>query len=333
MSKPYGIILLGANGSGKSTLGRELACALNFAHFDVEDYWFHKTDIPYTAIRPQDERNEMLLSDMKKHGSFVVSGDVSGWSDELLTMFDLAVFLTAPTETRMKRIENREYGRWGDRVLEGGDMYESQRKFREFAATRDVGLLEQAASLYLCPILRVDGTKPLSELVHDIEQALLPSFPAELTAILSGYTCTKDRIVCSSSKVFRYERNKDVLYLKITQVSNEIRTEKDLLIWLKDKVPVPNVLYYGETDGYAFLLMTKAVGFMACDDRVVTGVIHIGNGGIADKWQDIALCVRSLGYNLRHTEQQEYIDLLFSYLGIQPNEAKIRYFILLDELF
>ncbi|HAI86164.1 MAG TPA: hypothetical protein DCL63_04150 [Firmicutes bacterium] len=265
MSKPYGIILLGANGSGKSTLGRELACALSFAHFDVEDYWFYKTDIPYTAIRPQDERNEMLLSDMKKHGSFVVSGDISGWSDEFLTMFDLVVFLTAPTETRMKRIENREYARWGDRVLEGGDMYESQRKFREFAATRDVGLLEQAASLYLCPILRVDGTKPLSELVHDTEQALLPSFPAELTAILSGYTCTKDRIVCSSSKVFRYERNKDVLYLKITQVSNEIRTEKDLLIWLKDKVPVPNVLYYGETDGYAFLLMTKAVGFMACD--------------------------------------------------------------------
>ncbi len=69
------------------------------------------------------------------------------------------------------------------------------------------------------------------------------------------------------------------------------------------------------------------------DDKVVTGFIDIGRGGIADKWQDIALCVRSLGYNLRHTEQQEYIDLLFTYLGIQPNEAKIRYFILLDELF
>ena len=57
---------------------------LNFAHFDVEDYWFYKTDIPYTAIRPQEERNEMLLSDMKKHGSFVVSGDISGWGDEFL---------------------------------------------------------------------------------------------------------------------------------------------------------------------------------------------------------------------------------------------------------
>lgn len=168
MNKPYGIILLGANGSGKSTLGYELARVMNVAHFDVEDYWFYKTDIPYTAIRPQKERNEMLLSDMRKQGSFVVSGDISGWDDGFLTMFDLAVFLTAPTEIRMKRIENREYTRWGDRVREGGDMYESQTKFKEFAATRDVGLLEQSALEYRCPILRVDGTKTLKENIGEI---------------------------------------------------------------------------------------------------------------------------------------------------------------------
>jgi adenylate kinase family enzyme len=168
MSKPHGIIILGANGSGKSTLGRKLARVLSFAHFDVEDYWFYKTDIPYTAIRPQGERNEMLLSDMNKHGSFVISGDISGWSDEFLTMFDLAVFLTAPTRIRMKRIENREYARWGDRVCEGGDMYESQKKFREFAATRDVGLLEQSSLKYSCPVVYYDGTKTPGEIVDDI---------------------------------------------------------------------------------------------------------------------------------------------------------------------
>lgn len=96
-------------------------------------------------------------------------------------------------------------------------------------------------------------------------QVLLRSFPAEITARLSGYTCTKDRIGCSSAGVFRYEHNGDVLYLKITEVSDEIRRERDLLDWLKGKVPVPDVAYYGEQDGYAFLLMTKADGFMACD--------------------------------------------------------------------
>ncbi|MGI5854326.1 MAG: hypothetical protein ACOX8I_08400 [Bacillota bacterium] len=41
-------------------------------------------------------------------------------------MFDLAVYLSAPVDVRLKRIENREYARWGDRVREGGDMYEQQ---------------------------------------------------------------------------------------------------------------------------------------------------------------------------------------------------------------
>lgn len=67
MSRPHGIFLLGANGSGKSTLGRELARAWNFTHFDVEDYWFYKTYIPYTAIRPKEERNGVLFSHGKKH--------------------------------------------------------------------------------------------------------------------------------------------------------------------------------------------------------------------------------------------------------------------------
>ena len=120
MTNPHGIILLGANGSGKSTLGRELARLLNFAHLDVEDYYFYKTDVPYTSERLHNERNELMLSDMKKHGSFVVSGDIFGWGDEFLPMFDLTVLLKAPKDVRMKRIEEREFARWGDRVQVGG---------------------------------------------------------------------------------------------------------------------------------------------------------------------------------------------------------------------
>lgn len=168
MIKIHSIILQGANGSGKSTLGRELAKVLNFAHFDVEEYYFYKTDIPYTSMRPEEERNDMLLSDMKKHGSFVVSGDVSGWDNAFLTAFDLVIFLSAPADIRMKRIENREYGRWGDRVREGGDMYEQQQKFRAFAASRDISKLEPRALLYSCPILRIDSTKTLKDNIDEI---------------------------------------------------------------------------------------------------------------------------------------------------------------------
>ena len=68
----------------------------------------------------------------------------------------------------------------------------------------------------------------------------------------------------------------------------------------------------------------------------LSGFIDLGGSGVADKWQDIALCVRSLNYNLRHLAPQlrhEYTDLLFTYLGAKPDEEKLRYYILLDELF
>jgi len=156
---PHGIILVGANGTGKSTLGRELARVLDFSHFDVEDYYFYKTEIPYTAERPYDERNDLLLADIKKHGSFVMSGNISGWSEIFLPMLDLAVLLKAPKDVRMKRIEAREYARWGDRIHEGGDMYESHQKFKDFAANRDDFKIEQQMDLFTCPVIEIDSTE------------------------------------------------------------------------------------------------------------------------------------------------------------------------------
>lgn len=47
-------------------------------------------------------------------------------------------------------------------------MFESQKKFREFALTRDVGLIEQRALEYLCPVLRVDATKTPEEIKSKI---------------------------------------------------------------------------------------------------------------------------------------------------------------------
>ena len=71
----------------------------------------------------------------------------------------------------------------------------------------------------------------------------------------------------------------------------------------------------------------------------ITGVIDWGNGGIADRWQDIALCVNSLRRNCMEyglhgeEEYQRYERLLFSEIDIEPCEEKMSYYILLDELF
>lgn len=70
----------------------------------------------------------------------------------------------------------------------------------------------------------------------------------------------------------------------------------------------------------------------------VTGYIDLGKMGIADKWCDIAVCYRSLSHNYagnyHHHAYTGYDDnLLFQELGIESDWNKIRYYILLDELF
>lgn len=74
------------------------------------------------------------------------------------------------------------------------------------------------------------------------------------------------------------------------------------------------------------------------EDRGAINFIDLGRTGVADKWQDIALCYRSLRYNYDGKYGgKEYPgydpNMLFDKLGFEPDWQKIRYYILLDELF
>jgi len=104
----------------------------------------------------------------------------------------------------------------------------------------------------------------------------------------------------------------------------------DLFNWLDNNRPKEDLVFsHGD-------LCLPNIFVSGCE---TTGFIDWGNGGVADRWQDIALCVRSLRYNCMEyidcseEKYQKYKDLLFKELGIEADEEKIRYYILLDELF
>ena len=104
---------------------------------------------------------------------------------------------------------------------------------------------------------------------------------------------------------------------------------EELLSWLIDNRPESEpVLSHGD-----FCLPNIFVR-----DGKVSSFIDLGGTGIADKWKDIALCYRSLKHNFDGTYGGKVYpdfnpDMLFDALGIEPDREKIRYYILLDELF
>lgn len=75
------------------------------------------------------------------------------------------------------------------------------------------------------------------------------------------------------------------------------------------------------------------------DDKGICSFIDLGKAGPADRWQDIAICLRSLrsNFNGRYNGGKKipgYDENAFlRELGIERNEEKMRYYLLLDELF
>ncbi len=62
---------------------------------------------------------------------------------------------------------------------------------------------------------------------------------------------------------------------------------------------------------------------------VLSGFIDLGRAGVADRYQDLALAVRSLAYNFG----EGWAPLLFAAYGIEPDPAKLEFYRLLDECF
>ena len=60
------------------------------------------------------------------------------------------------------------------------------------------------------------------------------------------------------------------------------------------------------------------------------GYIDFGRAGIADKWYDIAFCVREIK---DWSNGDKYINTFFELMELKPNWDKINYYIILDELF
>ncbi|MCU4581133.1 phosphotransferase [Acinetobacter gyllenbergii] len=74
------------------------------------------------------------------------------------------------------------------------------------------------------------------------------------------------------------------------------------------------------------------------DQDNISALIDLGRSGIADRYQDIAQCYRSLKYNFSGVYSgiaypNFDTDMLFNELEMTPDYDKIRYYMLLDELF
>lgn len=133
------IHILGAAGSGVSTLGKWISEKYNMVFLDADKYLWEDTYIPYTKYREPKKRLEMLKIDIDKYQDVVIGGAICGWGDEIISILDLVIKVETPTNVRIKRLKNREFEKYGDRVKKGGDMYKNHLRFIRWAKVYDEG--------------------------------------------------------------------------------------------------------------------------------------------------------------------------------------------------
>lgn len=175
-----GIIIFGPAGSGKTSLGKLVAKKLDFPYFDIDDYiWRKDTDKPFTVMYPREEKINRLMTDISRGTHFVMAGSMDSFNAPFVPLFDLAIHITASISNRLLRINKREYERYGDRIMEGGDMYEEHCRFLDISARYDtdgspcMSTHSQWANSLPCKVLRINGDEELNENVAIIVQEYL----------------------------------------------------------------------------------------------------------------------------------------------------------------
>ena len=165
-----GIIVCGLNGSGKSTLGKKLAENLGFHFIDNEELFFPKTDSQYIYANPRSrkEAEKLLLDEVKTHENFVLAAVKGDYGEKILPFFQYAVLIDVPKNIRIQRVRSRSFQKFGNRMLTGGDLYEQEEKFFDIVESRPENTVEEWIQSLKCPIIRIDGTKPIKENVDYI---------------------------------------------------------------------------------------------------------------------------------------------------------------------
>ena len=112
---------------------------------------------------------------------WVLSGSLDDWGGPVIALFDLVALLSVPTDLRLRRLRDREARRFGhDAVSPGGWRYQETEEFIEWASHYDDGTREGCKlsrhqawlETLRCPVLRLDGTLPVADLVEQVVRSL-----------------------------------------------------------------------------------------------------------------------------------------------------------------
>lgn len=176
-----GIQICGLNGCGKSTIGKELAKEFGFHFIDNESLFFSRTteSEPYTNSRSRSDVEKLLVEEVNTHKNFVFAAVKGDYGEDIISKYKYVIVVEVPKEIRLQRVRNRSFLKFGSRMMPGGDLYDQEESFFQMVESRREDCVESWVQTMRCPVIRVDGTKPIQENLEIITRYIKKSLEIE----------------------------------------------------------------------------------------------------------------------------------------------------------
>lgn len=174
------ILIFGASGSGTTTLGKLLSSKMGYTFLDADDFYWEKTDPPFTEKVPLNIRSQNLRAALEAEEGVIVSGSLISWGEYWEKAFDLAIFLHLPPHIRLQRLRDRELKRYGDKLQHDPDRKANSKAFLAWAAKyddpefegRSIRQHEDWIKVLSCPVLRIEGDVEMEVKLSFVEKFL-----------------------------------------------------------------------------------------------------------------------------------------------------------------
>ena len=166
------IMICGLNGSGKTTLGKALSKKINFLHKDIEEYYFNNnTDYKYNSSATKEAVTKEIEKDINEYDNIIFTSCTGDYGN-LSNLYDLVIFIRLDKDARLKRVKQRSYKQFGDRILENGDLFERENQFFEKVYKKDESDIIEWFNNLKCTKLELDGSRNVEENVNIILEKL-----------------------------------------------------------------------------------------------------------------------------------------------------------------
>lgn len=174
------IHIMGASCAGSTTLGNALSRKYSIPYFDTDDFFWERSEVPYTVRRDASVRSRMLQEAISQTENYIVGGSLVSWGEQWPSMFDLVVFLHVPKEIRMQRLVNRELERYGDIIYTDPERSRLFREFYDWASKyderdfsgRNIRVHEQWLSKVSCRVVEITGDTTVEERMRQLEEIM-----------------------------------------------------------------------------------------------------------------------------------------------------------------